>query len=180
MKLKKITTSAALVACLLGTIAVGADASPVHYGLNVGYAVGRVASTNIHGPAVDFSMFGNFSENWRGAVNIGATFLNGADSNSTIGSNPYMGEVNIQVGYQVIPKLYVYGLAGVAGISTTSNASASNTYQGFEWGGGVSYDWMKYISVYAQYTGQSLSASGLSDTTGSFFTAGLQFHTALF
>jgi opacity protein-like surface antigen len=182
MKLKKITTSAALAACLLGTLSVNANANPVAYGLKTGYAAGTLASTSVSGPVVDFTVSGNY-KNWQGAMNIGATFLNGSNSTSNLGTgNPYLGEINWQLGYQVISKLYVYGLAGVAGINTTSSSNANDTYDGFEWGGGVSYDWMKYMSVYAQYTGQSLSASSGSGSniTGSLFTAGLQFHTALF
>jgi opacity protein-like surface antigen len=140
-----------------------------------------MTSTSVNGPAVDFTMFGNFSKHWRGAMNIGATFLNGANSNSTIGSNAYLGEVNVQAGYQVIPKFYVYGLVGVAGINNTSNINGnSNGYTGFEWGGGVSYDLVKYMGVYAQYTGQSLQAAGLVNATGTLFTAGLQFHIGAF
>jgi opacity protein-like surface antigen len=181
MKLKKITISAVLAA-YFGVLAVHADASSLAYGLKTGYAVGTLASTSVNGPAVDFSVSANFARNWQGAMNIGATFLNGAGDNTKLGSgNLYLGEYNLQLGYQVFPKFYTYGLVGVAGINTSSSINGeSGNYQGFEWGAGVSYDWMKYMSVYAQYTGQSLSASGVLDITGSFFTAGLQFHTALF
>jgi len=51
----------------------------------------------------------------------------------------------------------------------------------FEWGVGASYDMYKHMSVYAQYTGQAFfnSSTGASSGTGTFFTAGLEFHTGL-
>ncbi len=181
MRIKKIATSVVLAACLSGAMAVSANANSIHFGLDTGYAVGNVASTTVNGPVIEVSFIKNTKKNWRFQTNLGFTFLNGTSSNSTlssIGSSLYLGEANFQFGYQVYPKLYTYGLFGIAGIN--SGFSGSNgALEGVEWGAGASYDLYKYMSVYAQYTGQSLSAVGTS-TTGAFFTAGLQFHTALF
>ena len=158
MKIKKITTSVALAACLLTASSVGALAGSMHYGLNTGYAVGNVASTTVNGPVIGASFIVQKTKKWRAQANFDVTFLNGISSNSTLGSTgatPYLGEINIQVGYQVYPKLYTYGLLGVAGI--TSASSNNSGFEGYEWGAGASYDMYKYMSVYAQYTGQSLS-----------------------
>jgi len=181
MKIKKITTSVALAACLLTASSVGALAGSIHYGLNTGYAVGNVASTTVNGPVIGASFIVQNTKKWRTQANLDITFLNGISSNSTLGSTgatPYLGEMNLQVGYQVYPKLYTYGLFGVAGVNSGLNGNG-NSFEGVEWGAGASYDMYKYMGVYAQYTGQYLG-SGAVTTTGAFFTAGLQFHTALF
>jgi hypothetical protein len=59
---RKIVTSAALAACLLGVVGVNADAA-VHYGLDTGYAAGSIGTTSVNGPVVGFTMFANFSKN---------------------------------------------------------------------------------------------------------------------
>jgi len=186
MKIKQIAIPIALAACLSGIMAVNANASSTHfvtnsyYGLSTGYTVGSVGSTSLNGPSIVGSYIIDFAKNWRGQYNIGGAFLNGAGSNNAQGipSSSFLGEMSLQVGYKVYPKLYTYGLLGVAGIGSSSFNSNNNS-SSLE---GFSYDMYKYMSVYAQYTGQAFSSTstGSSAATGAFFTAGLEFHTGLF
>lgn len=183
--IKKITTSAALAACLLG---VSANANTVHLGLQTGYATGSIGTTSVNGPLVEFSVLYKHNK-LRIQNNLGATFLNNISNNSELGTvngggSTYLGEYNFQFGYQVAHHVTAYGIFGIAGIGQGSglnnNNNSNNGLIGLEWGAGASYQWMKYMSVYAQYTGSSLTAGVGPNLTATIFTAGLQFHAGAF
>lgn len=179
---KKIVTSAVLAASLLS---VSANADSVHYGLQTGYAAGSIGTTSVNGPVIEFSFLAKYKK-WRFQNNLGGIILNNVSNNSELGTangsgTAFLGEYNIQVGYQVAHHVTAYGLLGVQGLSQGSGANNNNSgIMGFEWGAGASYQWMKYMSVYAQYTGSSLSAGVGPTLTSTIFTAGLQFHTGAF